>query len=498
MPDGGDDFAVNPLKSEPSDSDNYFEACGGIQRKLKSGNNGAESPLQAVWTSPGAEELLRKCFGSSDANPFQPSLLSTGTWTVQVYTLPEFEQKLTSGGFGPEIGTLVVTNSDEESVEAIEKGADQACKLPISQSLFRTVTARLAEEVSARVALLEKLAVNERVSEEMQLLNETLQVASVRFQDLFNGLPVACFTLDRDGFIQEWNTLATEIFGLQPWEAFGFPVWEVMDPDGTGSWSYQRVSDIFSYSDAYEFDWAFTKSDGEDVYLACKVICLCDSRGNRVAAIAGSIDITARVIAERKVEATLRELQFKNDELLSNEKKLQRALKQLETLATTDGLTGLNNRRQFQIHLAEAISRFHRDSKSFSLLLFDVDHFKQFNDGFGHQAGDLVLKKVGSILRKTARSNEKPARYGGEEFAIILESASSDLAFLAAERFRQAIAEGKWMHRDVTVSVGISTFEPHLSEVEFIERADQALYESKRRGRNRSTHYREISSEAVA
>lgn len=454
--------------------------------------------MQSVWISPGAHELLGRSFKALSSPPQQASLLHSGTWCVRVLSLAEFIGKQVEGGFGPEVGTLVITRNDNESVEAIKKGADQTLSLTASESLFETIACQLVEQVTTRVALMNKLVVNERVSEEMQLLNETLQVASTRFQELFNGLPVGCFTVDRDGFIQEWNTLATEIFGIQPWEAFGFPVWEVMDPDGTGSWSYQRVTDIFTSPEAYEFDWAFTRADGEDVFLTCKVICLCDSRGNRVAAIAGSIDITARVNAERKVEATLRELQFKNDELLLNEKKLQKALKQLETLATTDGLTGLNNRRQFQVHLSEAIGRVHREAKSLSLLLFDVDHFKQFNDGFGHQAGDLVLKKVGSILRKTARANEKPARYGGEEFAIILESASSESAILAAERFRLAIAEGKWTHREVTVSVGVSTFEPHLNEMEFIERADQALYESKRRGRNRSTHYREIASEAVA
>jgi diguanylate cyclase (GGDEF)-like protein/PAS domain S-box-containing protein len=453
--------------------------------------------MQSVWISPGAEKLLAGSFKKRNQDPKQPSLLHTSNWCVQALSFSEFKSKLSEGGFEPETGTLVITQSDEESVEALRFGADQAFLIPGSEALFVTIASRLVEQVTNRAALMNKLTVNERVSEEMQLLNETLQVASTRFQELFNGLPVGCFTLDRDGFIQEWNTLATEIFGIQPWEAFGFPVWEVMDPDGTGSWSYQRVTDIFSSPEAYEFDWAFTRADGEDVFLTCKVICLCDTRGNRVAAIAGSIDITARVNAERKVEATMRELQLKNEELLMNEKKLQRALKQLETLATTDVLTGLNNRRQFQVHLAEAVGRVHREGKSLSLLLFDVDHFKQFNDGFGHQAGDQVLKKVGSILRKTARSNEKPARYGGEEFAIILESASSESAILAAERFRRAIEEGKWAHRNVTVSVGVSTFEPHLGEMEFIERADQALYESKRRGRNCSTHYREIASEAV-
>ncbi len=458
----------------------------------------SKKPPQGFWISSEAFSLLEAHNCLPGLGEAQPKLGDSEVASVQILSLTEFEKARLEGGLGPETGTLIVTSSEGEAIAALSNGADDALLLPASPTMVELVLKRLSAKVTERRALLEKLTVNERVSEEMSILNETLQVASRRFQDLFNGLPVACFTLDRDGFIQEWNSLATKIFGLQPWEAFGFPVWDVMDPDGTGSWSYQRVNDLFIAEDGYEFDWAFTKNDGEDVYLACKVICLCDSRGNRVAAIAGSIDITARVIAERKVELTMRELKSKNDALVLHEGKLQKALKQLEELATTDGLTGLSNRRQFQNFLADAVSRFHRNGKPFSLLLFDVDHFKQFNDGFGHQAGDQVLKKVGSILRKTARSNEKPARYGGEEFAIVLEGASGDSAKLAAERFRVAIQDGKWAHREVTVSVGISTFEPHLSEVEFIERADQALYESKRKGRNCSTHYRELDSQMIA
>lgn len=458
----------------------------------------AEKPSLECWVSSEAESLLKAHGCLPSLGKARPDVASAKEALVQIITLGEFEKGRREGFFGPETGTLVVTTLEAEAITALSSAADDALVLPASLAMVELIANRLAAQVTERRALLEKLTLNERASEEKSILNETLQVASRRFQDLFNGLPVACFTLDRDGFIQEWNSLATKIFGLQPWEAFGFPVWDVMDPDVTGSWSYHRVNDIFSAEDGYEFDWAFTKTDGEDVFLACKVICLCDSRGNRVAAIAGSIDITARVLAERKVELTMRELKDKNDALVSNESKLQKALKQLEELATTDGLTGLSNRRQFQNFLATAVSRFHRDGKNFSLLLFDVDHFKQFNDGFGHQAGDQVLKKVGSILRKTARANEKPARYGGEEFAIILEGTGGDSAKLAAERFRIAIQDCKWTHRDVTVSVGVSTFEPHLSEVEFIERADQALYESKRKGRNRSTHFRDLDPQVAA
>ena len=162
----------------------------------------------------------------------------------------------------------------------------------------------------------------------------------------------------------------------------------------------------------------------------------------------------------------------------------------LETQATTDGLTGLKNHRAFQQRLALDFERSARYQTSLSLLLLDVDKFKQYNDTFGHPAGDEVLKNVAQILQSIARSTDLVARYGGEEFVIVLPETDAQGASEAAERIRAAIAGANWDKRGITISVGaasvrINTASPSM----LIEEADKALYVSKGFGRNCVTHF---------
>lgn len=162
---------------------------------------------------------------------------------------------------------------------------------------------------------------------------------------------------------------------------------------------------------------------------------------------------------------------------------------QLEIMATTDVLTGLKNHRYFQEKLMEEYQRSLRYKAPFSLLLLDVDHFKAFNDLYGHPAGDAALKQVGTILKTVARETDCVARYGGEEFALILPNTDKEGAIIIAERLRKAVETAVWEHRAVTVSVGISTFGEQVENAHgHVEAADQALYLSKAAGRNHVTH----------
>ncbi len=159
---------------------------------------------------------------------------------------------------------------------------------------------------------------------------------------------------------------------------------------------------------------------------------------------------------------------------------------ELQRLAVTDALTGLDNRRAFDAHLDREINNTNRYGAPLSLVLMDVDRFKEYNDAFGHFEGDGALKRVGRILVEQARKTDFPARYGGEEFAIILSNTPLDNAALFAERCRQAIAVEPWPHRGVTASFGIARWEPAMeSPRDLIHAADQALYGAKRQGRNR-------------
>jgi diguanylate cyclase (GGDEF)-like protein len=164
---------------------------------------------------------------------------------------------------------------------------------------------------------------------------------------------------------------------------------------------------------------------------------------------------------------------------------LEVANQQLERLATIDGLTGLHNRRAFDIRLEELVKEARR-GRQFCLVLLDVDHFKRFNDTYGHQVGDQVLCAVGDWLRGNVREVDFPARYGGEEFGVLLVDIELEMALTLTERFRRGLAHDLPLSHPVTASFGVSAFEAWMHNgQELIEAADQALYRAKHAGRNR-------------
>lgn len=170
---------------------------------------------------------------------------------------------------------------------------------------------------------------------------------------------------------------------------------------------------------------------------------------------------------------------------------------EIEKMATTDGLTGLFNHRRFQERLSEEFKRLERFSEPLSLLLIDIDYFKKVNDTYGHPAGDKILQGVADILRNTIRDIDIAARYGGEEFAAILLNTETTGAKNMAERLRKTTAEtvfkvdGKPLN--ITISIGIAnTLGPSGGKEDLIEKADQALYHAKNKGRNRFVLWSEI------
>lgn len=166
-------------------------------------------------------------------------------------------------------------------------------------------------------------------------------------------------------------------------------------------------------------------------------------------------------------------------------------------LATTDGLTGLNNHRTFQERLEIEIARSKRFNHRLSLLIIDIDYFKKFNDNFGHRVGDEVLRRVACLLAESTRNIDFAARYGGEEFVLILPETAIEGAVLTAERIREVIARRK-MNVDgkdlsVTVSIGVASFPEDADYREMlIERADNALYSAKKSGRNKVVAFKNI------
>lgn len=199
----------------------------------------------------------------------------------------------------------------------------------------------------------------------------------------------------------------------------------------------------------------------------------------------GSDDQAALELMAGLLSATLSDAS-EADSLQTANQRLSEKTHELEQLATTDGLTGIANRRSFQSALETGFQQARRNGKPLSLVLLDVDHFKKFNDAFGHPAGDAVLKRVAAILQENARANDCAARYGGEEFALLLPDASAAAGLNIAERVRQAIAAATWEHRQITISVGVSSLSPQIEDASaLLKAADDALYLSKSSGRDR-------------
>lgn len=163
----------------------------------------------------------------------------------------------------------------------------------------------------------------------------------------------------------------------------------------------------------------------------------------------------------------------------------------------TDGLTQLFIRRYFDDHLEQEMKRAARTESQMALLLFDIDHFKRFNDTYGHQVGDWVIQKVAAVAKRCIRDGlDMAARYGGEEFAIVMPDTDIDAAVRVAERLREAVAESFVYHEGnkltITISLGCAVFPDQANDKEtLIQLADTALYASKHKGRNCTTAYSE-------
>jgi len=195
------------------------------------------------------------------------------------------------------------------------------------------------------------------------------------------------------------------------------------------------------------------------------------------AAISGGI--------QRRLTLTT-QLQKLHSELEATNGALRAALAATELIAAKDQLTGLWNRRSFDQRLDETIAHLSRHSGIFSLLLIDIDHFKGVNDRYGHIVGDEVLRRFADALHERLRQNDVAARWGGEEFVVLADGACLENACQLAEQIREAIAATAFPRLiEVTASIGVATYAAGDSSDKVLNRADQALYEAKRNGRDR-------------
>ncbi len=299
----------------------------------------------------------------------------------------------------------------------------------------------------------------------------------------FQAAPFAMFLVDDSGSIVYANGEAERLFLYESGALLGESI-EVLVPTELRDMHREHRSEYRDKPTPRRMgtnrDLVALRSDGTEfpVEIGLNPVQV-DGRRHVLTAV---VDLTQRVLSQEFLAAQLRDLATMRDELAD--------------LAATDELTGLRNRRAFLDQLGIQLEMCARTTRPVSILILDVDRFKEYNDDFGHLEGDEVLRRVAATLRDAARASDFVARIGGEEFAIILPETNDTGAITLGERFRQRVASAHWVKRPVTVSVGATTLnpsEPGSAEPSWhrslLIHADRALYESKTRGRNRVCHH---------
>lgn len=293
---------------------------------------------------------------------------------------------------------------------------------------------------------------------------------------------VGVFVVNPDYTVTYWNNFMTTHSEKSSEEVVGKNLFDTF-PDLPARWFKKKIDSVFVVK-----SYAFTSWEQRNF--------LFKFRHNRP--ITGGVDYMFQNLTlipiksdTGKVEQVMVFLRDSTDEAFYAAK-LKEAMVELERISQTDGLTGLYNRLHWEKRMAAEFKRGQRYGSHFSLLMLDIDHFKQVNDRFGHLAGDEVIRVVSDVIRDNVRESDVAGRYGGEEFGVILTETDLSGAICVAERIRENIMKTP-VHLDgvthtVTVSVGVALFHDDMERHEnVIARADEALYESKQAGRNRVT-----------
>jgi len=199
--------------------------------------------------------------------------------------------------------------------------------------------------------------------------------------------------------------------------------------------------------------------------------------------------IAAHAMTKKLLQVSHDQLSETLDKLRATQKQLAHKNRELATLSEIDALTQLYNRRKIDQIMAEALAETGLPARPVALILLDIDHFKAWNDRYGHQAGDRIIQAVAEVLRTSARGNDHIGRWGGEEFLIVCRETDVETAALIAERLRHSIEQSRFeVDARVTCSFGVTSYRAGDDADSLLMRADEALYRSKQEGRNRVTY----------
>ncbi|WP_020469992.1 sensor domain-containing diguanylate cyclase [Zavarzinella formosa] len=421
--------------------------------KSKVGLDASETPLDVAFCTHTILEHETVIVPDATKDPrFCDNPLVTGAPDIRFYA---GAQLTTPDGFN--LGTLCVVDMIPREFTPEQKADLEA----------------LARQVMAQFVLRRQVAELKAASAARQAADEAIRESEGRYRDLFDSMQELVQSVDVNGKLIYANRSWREKLGYTQEEAAALNLSQIVHPD-----EQPRAKQMFQRAITGE---KFRNVDGK----------LITKTG---ATLSVEVDFhfifkDGQPFASRTIFRDVTEKKNLENLMTEYQRELEAANTRLRALATTDGLTGINNRALFQNRFAEEFERAVRYGRALSLLIMDVDHFKKFNDSFGHPAGDEVLKSVAKLLAATCRGTDILARYGGEEFVVLLPDTDQGGAMVLAERFRRAVAGGDWPQRPVTLSIGAASVTQEMWDPnQLLQKADAALYRSKESGRNRVTH----------
>ncbi|EJM20634.1 diguanylate cyclase (GGDEF) domain-containing protein [Pseudomonas sp. GM18] len=301
---------------------------------------------------------------------------------------------------------------------------------------------------------------------------------------IVQSIDVGVVVLDRDYCVQVWNTFMENRSGVQPKDAHNQNIFSLF-PEIDRQWFSRKVESVATLGTPAFTVWEqrpylmrfknYQPITGQEEFMYQNTTLLplrsTDSKINHICLVI--YDVT---------------------DVATNRHQLQAANAQLQQLSSTDRLTGLYNRGHWEESLKVAYARHQRYGNATSLVMFDIDHFKRVNDTYGHQAGDKVIEQVAGLVREHVRDTDLAGRYGGEEFGVVLSDTDKTSAVFFAERLRKAVERLEVLHNGqsirFTISLGVADLSQlSINHTDLIAWADQALYASKKAGRNRVTVY---------
>lgn len=327
----------------------------------------------------------------------------------------------------------------------------------------------LAQQINARLQIRQQRIDLTLALHNTQQANVRLSAQQHLFQDFMDSAPFMTFLKDAEGRFIFYNGLMRQRFGISPTEWIGLSVHDVFPKEAADEYRGNDL-DVIRSGTLHVMDEVALQPHGTPVtWRSYKFPCTAEDGSILLGGI--SIDMTEEL--------------NRQNQLQRYQAQLEEANAKLSELATTDALTGLPNRRAFDDRLTSAFASARHSMHPLSVILLDVDNFKQHNDRFGHDAGDDTLRQVAKLLRQASRVHELVARYGGEEFIVLLPDTNESQAGELAERILKLIRTTAWPLEPITASAGIACLAPTTpTETHIVTLADEALYAAKRSGKD--------------